>query len=171
MLPLLLYWLSSSVQQGLMLCKFQATTSHFLFSCEMKFPFELARSCWPKQSLSLLNIFLSVIGLWVKIWYRNKTTSSKLNPVQSSRSNSTTCPRKGRLLWLLRFESNSLVTSDGCAHKLGNYVRRDSESIATKVCSQISCKWNVMFESHVVTSVDRTSFDFRFEDFLSYLTW
>ena len=68
-------------------------------------------------------------------------------------------PRKGRLL---RFESNSTATSDGGAQKLGNDVRRDSESIATKVCSQIS---------HVVTSVDRTSFNFRFEDFLSYLTW
>ena len=46
-----------------------------------------------------------------------------------------------------------------------------SESIATKVCSQIGRKRNVMFESHVVTSVDRMSFDFGFSDFLSYLTW
>ena len=41
-------------------------------------------------------------------------------------------------------------------------------------CSQISRKSNAMFESHVVrevlvTSVDRTSFDFQFEDFLSNL--
>ena len=35
-----------------------------------------------------------------------------------------------------------------------------------KVCSQIGCKWNSMFESHVVTSVDRTSFYFGFEVFL-----
>ena len=60
------------------------------------------------ESLGL--IFLSVIGLWVKIWHRNKTTCSKWNPVQSSRSKSTTCPRKG---CLLRFESNSTATSDG----------------------------------------------------------
>ena len=70
---------------------------------------------------------------------------------------------------MLRFESNSAATSDGGAQKLGNDVRHDSESIATKVCSQIGRKWNAMFESHVVTSVDRTSFDFRFEDFLSNL--
>ena len=45
----------------------------------------------------------------------------------------------------------------------------DSESIATKVCSQIGRKRNAMFESHVVTSVARTSFDFRFEVVLSNL--
>ena len=57
--------------------------------------------------------------------------------MSGSRSESTTCPRKGRLF---RFELNSTVTSDGGAQKLGNDVRRDSESIATKVCSQICSK-------------------------------
>ena len=75
-------------------------------------------------------------------------------------------PRKGRLL---RFESNSTATSDGGAQKLGNDVWHDSDSIATKVCSQVGRKWNAMFETHVVTSVDRTSFDFRFDDFFSSL--
>ena len=56
----------------------------------------------------------------------------------------------------------------------GNDVLPDSESIATKLCSQNSRISNAMFESHVVrevlvTSVDRTSFDFQFEDFLSNL--
>ena len=48
-------------------------------------------------------------------------------------------PRKGRVL---RFESesNSAATSDGCAQKLGNNVRRDSESVTTSVCSQICRK-------------------------------
>ena len=64
-----------------------------------------------------------------------------------------------------QFELNSTATSDSCAQKLGNNVRRDSELIATKVCSQISHKRNVMFESHVVTSVDRTNFDSWFEVF------
>ena len=41
---------------------------------------------------------------------------------------------------LLRFEMNSIVTSDGCTQKLGIYVRCDSELIATKVCSQIGRK-------------------------------
>ena len=49
----------------------------------------------------------------------------------------TACSRKGRLL---RFESNSTVTSDGGGQKLGNDVRRDPESITTKVCSQIGRK-------------------------------
>ena len=54
------------------------------------------------------------------------------NPVQSSRSKLTTCPRTGSLL---RFELNSTATPDGCEQKLGNLnnVRRDSETIATKV--------------------------------------
>ena len=36
----------------------------------------------------------------------------------------------------------STATSDGCQQKLENDVRRDSESIASKVCSPISRKWN-----------------------------
>ena len=67
-------------------------------------------------------------------------------PLQSSRSKLTTCPRKEIFL---RFESNSTAILDGGAQKLGNNVRRDSdsESIATKVCSQSGRKCNVMFES------------------------
>ena len=64
------------------------------------------------------------------------------------------CLRKERLL---RFELNSKATSDGSAPIL-------------VVCSQISSEWNVMFENHVVTSVDRISFDFWLEDFLSNLS-
>ena len=37
--------------------------------------------------------------------------------------------------------------------------------IATKVCSQVSCKWNAMFESHVVTSIDRMSIIFLLKIF------
>ena len=46
-------------------------------------------------------------------------------------------------------KSISTVTSEGCAQKLGNDVRRDSESKATKVCSQICSKQNALL-SHVV---------------------
>ena len=55
--------------------------------------------------------------------------------------------------------------------KLGNYVWHDSELIAAKVCSlMMACsKWNAMFQSLVVTSVDRMSFDFQFEGFFSNL--
>ena len=123
------------------------------------------RCCWPKQCPLLCSIFLSVIGLWVKIWHKNKTACSKLNLVQSSRSKLTTCGRKG---CLLRFKLNTGAAAlDGDTQKLENYVWRDSESIATKVCSQISRKSIAMFERHVVTSVDETIFNFEFRIFLA----
>ena len=101
-----------------------------------------------------------VNGLWVKILHRNKTVCSESNPVQYSRYKSTTCLRKERLL---RFELNSTATSelnstatsDCGAKKLGNDVWHDSESIATKICSQISRKRKAMFESHSMTTVTR----------------
>ena len=68
--------------------------------------------------------------------------------MQSSRSKSQ---RKG---CLLRFRWNSTATSGGSAYKLGNNVWHDSESITTKVCSQISCK------CHVESCIDRTSVNF-----------
>ena len=63
----------------------------------------------------------------------NKSVFSKLesNLVQSSRSKSNTCPRKGRLL---RFQPNSTATSDDGTHKLGNYLRHDSVLIAATLC-------------------------------------
>ena len=162
MLPLLWYWISLRVKKDWMLFKFWSVTSHFLFSCEMQFSMELViRRCRPMQCPLLRSIFRSFVGFWVKIWHRNKTACSESNPVQSSRSKSTTCPVVGRLL---RFESNSTVLTDGCAQKLGKDVWHDSESIATKLCSQIGRKRNVMFENSVLTSIDRTSFDFRLEE-------
>ena len=84
----------------------------------------------------------------VNIWHRNNAACSQSTPMQSSRSKSTTCLRTGHLFSL---ELNSTAISDGFKQKLGFNVRHDSELIATKVCSQISHKWNAMFESHVVT--------------------
>ena len=139
----------------------RSATSQLFFLCDMKFPKLLPTKATLIASLTWnLSIIRSPLS---KIWHRNKTACSESSPVQSSGSVSTTCLRKGRLL---RFESNSAATSDGSAQKLGNDVRRNSEWIATKLCSQIGRKWNAIFESHGVTSVDRTSFDFRFEDFL-----
>ena len=45
--------------------------------------------------------------------------------------------RKGRLRG---FRSNRTAVSDGEALKVGNYVWHDSESMATKVCSQLGRK-------------------------------
>ena len=100
-------WLSLRVKIVIMVCRYKPATSLY-FSCEMKFSMESATGCCrPKQHPFLCLIFLSVIGLSVKIWHRNKTSCSEENPVQSSRSKLTTCMKKG---CLLRFELNSTAT-------------------------------------------------------------
>ena len=98
-------------------------------------------------------------------WIKSNQSLVTISPIGCKWN--ATCPRKG---CQLRFKLISTATSEGCLQKLGNYVWHNSESITTKVCSQTSCKWNVMFESHVVTSVDRPSIDFQFEDFMSNLS-
>ena len=123
-----------------------------------------------EKVLSTKAAFIALLNLSIiRLSLRTKTTWSNSNPVQISRSVLMTCQEKG---CLLRFESNRAATSDGSVQKLQKQcldVRRNSESIAIKVCSQKDSKWNVMFKSHVVTSIDRTSFDFLSEDFLSNL--
>ena len=69
---------------------------------------------------------------------------------------------------------NSTATSDGGAQKPGNYVRRDNhcdyDLIATKVCSQISSKWNAMkIMLWPALTGQATSFYFQFQDFFSNL--
>ena len=99
LLAFLRCWLSSRVKNVLMLCKLG---SDEYSSCEIKFSMELAGSyCWPKLCSLLRSIFRSYIGLWVKIWHRNKSVCFELNHVQISSSKRTTDQRKGRLL---RFE-------------------------------------------------------------------
>ena len=53
--------------------------------------------------------------------------------MRGSKSESTTCRRKGRLL---SFQSNSTATSDIGAQKLGDDVWHESESIANKVAAK-----------------------------------
>ena len=50
-------------------------------------------------------------------------------------------------------------------------VSTDTESIATNVCRQIGCKWNVMFESHVDNwlEIDWMTFYLLCKDYLSNL--
>ena len=105
---------------------------------------ELGRSCCrPKPRPSLRSIFRSFIGLWLKIRQRNKTTYSESNPVQSSRSESTTCPRKRRLL---RLGSNSTATSDGSAQRLEmmsgvilNHLQLEPKFAAKSVANEMLC--------------------------------
>ena len=94
-LPLLRYWLSPRVKKVLMLCRYWAATTDFLF-VGINISIESAGNCCQRKTQLLLrSILWSFIGLWVKIWHRNKTAYSKSNPVQSSRSKSTSCVRKG----------------------------------------------------------------------------
>ena len=74
----------------------------------MKISMEWARSCCqPKQRPWLRSISWSFTGLQVKIRHGNKTGCSKSNPVQSSISKSTTCPRKERASAQIRIEQHS----------------------------------------------------------------
>ena len=100
------------------------------FLCEMKFSIIADQSRLP-SFCSVFRLGL-VIGLWAKIWHRNKNTCSYLNPVQSSRSKSRTGPRKGRLL---KFELNSTATS------LGNDARRDSFDSESNQFSLFQGQW------------------------------
>ena len=95
-----------------------------------------------KQYSLLCLIFLSFLGLCLKVRNREESACAKVNPVQSSRSQLTTCSWKGTL-WkgtLLRFQSSSTASSDAGMQKLGNNLWYDSALIATKIPSQICSK-------------------------------
>ena len=154
--------------QGLMLCKFRAATSQFFFHWKQNFHrIQNWREVVADQCCA--HHFAKSFYHWFVSEQKNDIGTKPHVP------NWILCKAAGvykqlvRKGCLLRFESNSAATSDGSEQKLWNNVWRDSKSIATKVCSQFGSKWNVMFESHVVTSVDSTSFDFQFEDFFSNL--
>ena len=127
-LPLLWCWLSSTVNKVLMLCRYRASTSDFLFHVKWNFRWNWREVvAYQRLAHCFAESFYQSLVSELKIGHRNKTTCSESNPV-----------RKGRLL---RFESNSTATSNGGAQKLGNDVRRNSELIAIKVCSAIGRKW------------------------------
>ena len=114
--------------KGLMLCKFGPRRQCFsnFFARENETPLisrkHLAQIYISKQQSSLGSVFRSIIGLWVKIWHGNKATCSESNPVQKSRSKSTTCPWKGSLLG---FQSKRNTTSDACAQMIENNLWDD----------------------------------------------
>ena len=151
LLPLLRYWLSSSVNKVLMLCRYRAATSHFFSSCKMKFSMEihgiqwLARSCCQaKPRPSLRSIFRSFIG--VCLIYDIGTKQHVPNWILCKAADLNRRPVREKGV----YSYNSTATSDGGAQKLGNDVWHDYELIVTKVCSQFNRKWNVTFEGHVV---------------------
>ena len=149
MLPLLQYWLCSTVKKVLMLCRYRAATSHFFLHVKWNFGWN-QREVVANQSSAhhfAQSFYQSLVSEWK---YDIGTKSHVPN-------------------WILCKVAGLKLSKLTICTKLGNDVRRDFQSIATKVCSQIGSKWNAMFEGHVVTNVDRTSFDLRFEDFLSNL--
>ena len=137
-LKFLLYWVSLQVKKGWCFVNFGLWQQRFFLYVKMKILAELTRSCYRQEPCS---IFQSFISLWIKIGNRNKSACCISNPVQSSRSKSTTCLRKGSLF---RFQLDSTATSHGNEQQLENNLLHDSELIATKACSQISSKCNVM---------------------------
>ena len=124
---------------------------------------ELARCCCrPKQHPSLCSVFLSVIGLWGTKWQRNTTACSKSNPVQSSRSKSTTCPTQSEER-AIRIEQHSDFRwwrAKAWKRCQAWFWIDGNQSLQPKsVANEMRCL------KDVVTSVDRKSFDFRFEFF------
>ena len=127
-----------------MLCKFGLQQITF-FSLKTNFLSGIGEKLLQTKAAPVTSFNLSIIR-----WSLSKTIdigtkqhvpiASQSNPVQSSRSKSTTCPRNGRLLTFELCKLNNNATSDGGMQKLGNDVRCDSKQIATKVCRQISSK-------------------------------
>ena len=64
--------------------------------------------------------------------------------------------------WIFLFGLFKLNILETIFAEQGNDFWHDYESLATKICSLISSKWKLMFESHVKTCIDWTSFDFFF---------
>ena len=144
-----------------MLCNnFRAATSHFFLMWNVIFD-GIGEKFLPTKAALSASLTLSImhrIGLRVNIWHRKNTACSKSNQEQSSRPKSSTWVGPVR-------EKGVCSDSNRTAHQLqialGKDVRDDSESMATKVCSQKFRKWNSMLESHVEIGIERTCFDFQ----------
>ena len=89
------------------------TTDFFL--CETKFWMELARCCCrPKPRPSLRSVLRSFIGLWVKIWHRNKTACSESNLSRRPARGKGVCSDSNRTAQRLQMAARkSLETMSG----------------------------------------------------------
>ena len=155
-LPLLWCWLSSTVNKVLMLCRYRASTSDFLFHVKWNFRWNWREVvAYQRLAHCFAESFYQSLVSELKIGHRNKTTCSESNPV-----------RKGRLL---RFESNDFKWRRAKAWKRcqAQFWIDCNQSLQRNRSQMNLMKCDVA--SHVVTSLDKTSFYFRFEDFLSNL--
>ena len=120
---------------------------------------ELARNCcWPKYFPSLSSIFRSFNCLSVKIGHGSKSSYSKLNHEQSSRSKLTSCPNRGVC-------SDSNWTAQLLQMVVHKSLGMMSGMILNLSQPKFGSKWYAVFERHVVTSFDRKSFNFLFAYF------
>ena len=100
--------------------------------------------------------------LWVGLGNRNQSACSKLNLVQSSRSQSTTCPRKGRLL---RFGWNSPTWQLMAAMA----ARKCLEMMSDIVLNWSQLKSAAKLVANEMRYLKATSLGFRTKDFLRNL--
>ena len=118
--------------------------------------------------IALLNLSIFSWSL-SKIRHRDKSACSEYNPVQSRRSKLMTC---------LRFQEKGLCSdSNWSAQQFQMVMCQSLETISGMILNQLqpnfwvpnSLKWKAMFEIHVETCIDWTSFNFWVKDFLSNL--
>ena len=146
--------------------------SHFcFFMCNQNF-YGISQKLLPTKAAAAApsphSIFLSNIGLWVERWHRTKkhirnwilckAASLYQRPVLGK----GVCSDSNRTAQRLQMAARkSLETMSGVILN-----RLQPKFAAKSVANEMLC---LKLESHVVTSVDRMSFNFRFEDFLSNL--
>ena len=153
LLTLLLYWLGSSrVKKILMLCKLWAVS---LLGIENEFLMEFARTyChWLANQ--------SCAHLLAKSFHHSLVSESKdgigTNPhlpnlilcKHCTAAEKGVCSDSNQAAQLLQMGMSKL-------EKLGNNLWHQYEFIASKVYSQISCKWNAIFESHLESNPTMT---------------
>ena len=93
----------------------------------------------------------SLVSVWK--WGVGTNLNVSIKSCAKQQIKITACLKKGSLL---NFPLNCTGTSDCCVQKLGNSdnLWHDFEWITVKVCSQISSKWKVMFESKLETCIN-----------------
>ena len=155
-------------QEGSNACKYQTAIVTFFFmwnEIDQKinsYSMKLAKNCcWPKQRPLLSSIFLSGIGLWVNIWHRNKTNVLNWILCKAAGLNHWQCP--------VCVCSNS----NGTAQLLQMAAHKCLETMSGMILNQLqpkfAAKWHLMFESIVVTSVDKQASIFDLKIFFSNL--
>ena len=144
--------------------KFRAATSHFFFFMWNENLDRIGKKLLLTKAALLHSIFLSVIGLWVKTWHRNKTACF----------NWILCKGAG-LNWLPVWGKGVCSDLNRTAQLLQMIARKSFETMSGVILSWTQPKFAAKSIANeilclkaihdVVTSIDRTSFNFWFEYF------